>query len=692
MKYTFTLIVVIIHVNIFSQTVSLEWVKTFGALSSSSDVSGRKTFFDLQGNLFVMGEFSNTVDFDPSLNVFNLVSNGDKDIYIQKLDSNGNFLWAKSFGGIGIESIADAAIDSLGNLIVVGNFSNTVDFNPGIGVAARTSNGQIDFYVLKLDNMGNYLWAHSFGSANVDVVRKLCLSNTNDIIVGGYFHNTVDFDPGTSIYNQTAISYDIYLLKLDASGNFIWVKTLEGSNSANGDLRGLTSDMNQNFYLGGTFKDTVDFDPDIALNLQSSLVSGAYSFFILKLNSSGQFEWVRITNIPSCNTMATDDFGHLFIGGTFFGTVDFDPSPNVYNAYSAGYAAYALKLDTSGNFKWMKKVGGMNGPIKVDVIYDIKCNDDGDISLCGQFAGLEDFDPNAGVYMLGPGSLFNSYDAFYMQLDSIGNFIWAAAIGDSMTEAAANCLANTPQGKIYVVGQFDGSTDFDHNAGVQTISSGGGYHAYILKLKSCMSNGSIDIIDTCSSITWIDGNIYSASNFSAKDTFINSNGCDSIVTLNLTITALDTNIVVNSNTLVSNATGVAYQWLNCDPLFQTIVGATNQSYQPNSNGSFAVIISNGNCIDTSACISYLVSSILNEKETNLYIKPNPTKDKISIFLAELEDEILIEVFNLEGRMVQNEKLHFVKEVKINLDHYSNGLYLIKLKTNKWQQILKVTKE
>lgn len=102
MKCFFTILLLFIQCNIFSQTVSLEWVKTFGADSIISDVSGNKTLIDLQGNLFVIGEFSNTVDFNPSLNVFNLTSNGAKDIYIQKLDSNGNFLWAKYFGGLGI--------------------------------------------------------------------------------------------------------------------------------------------------------------------------------------------------------------------------------------------------------------------------------------------------------------------------------------------------------------------------------------------------------------------------------------------------------------------------------------------------------------------------------------------------------------------------------------------------------------
>lgn len=691
MKIIFTLILILFQLNIFSQTVSLEWVRTFGAVSAISGVYGSRTLVDLQGNVFVIGEFSNTADFDPSLNVFNLVSNGDKDIYIQKLDSNGNFLWAKHVGGIGSETIADAALDSLGNLILVGNFSNSVDFNPGLGTNIKTSNGQKDFFILKLNGAGNYLWVNSFGSADVDVVRKLLIDSANNIVLGGYFHNTIDFDPSISIYNRTAISYDIYLLKLDTSGNFVWVRTLEGSTTANGDLRGLTSDMNQNIYIGGTFQDTVDFDPGVAINFQVSLDSNAYSFFILKLNSSGQFVWVRITNIPSCNTMSSDNFGHIFLGGTFFDTIDFDPGPNIFNVYSSSYAAYALKLDTNGNFKWVKKMGGMYVPGKVDIIFDIKCNIQGDISLCGAFAGLEDFDPNAGVYLLGPGSLYGSSDALYMQLDSAGNFKWAAAIGDYLTEAVANCLALTPQGKIYVVGSFNGTTDFDHNTGVQTISSNGGYDTYILKLKSCLPNSSVDIIDTCTAITWIDGNVYTLSNFIAQDTLSNSNGCDSIVTLNLTITPLDTSVVLNSNVLSSNATGVVYQWVNCTPFFQPIVGATNQSYQPTINGSYAVITSNGNCIDTSNCLPFIFSSLDHKNLSIVSVYPNPSMDKISLLLAEMEDELLIELMNVEGEIMQTKKLHFTKEATLSLENFSKGLYLIKLKTNKWQQVLKVSK-
>ena len=692
MKYSFTLLLLLLQFNIFSQTVSLEWVNTFGSASNLSEVSGNKTLIDLQGNLFVIGEFSNTVDFDPNLNVFNLTSNGSRDIYIQKLDSNGNFLWAKYIGGLGKETFADAALDNLGNLVIVGNFNQSVDFNPGLGVNFKTTIGALDFFVLKLDNNGNYAWAHSFGSALTDVVRKLCLNSSNDIILGGYFHNTIDFDPGISFFHRTAIAYDIYLLKLNTQGNFIWVKTLEGSPISNGDLNGLAIDVNQNIYMGGTFKDIIDFDPGIQYNAQSSLAPNAYSFFILKLNDSGQFQWVRITNIPSCRTMASDNFGNIFIGGVFSGTVDFDPGPNIYNVSTIGAAAYVLKLGTNGNFIWIKKMGGVNGPLVIDAVNDVKCNAQGDVSLCGIFAGLEDFDPNAGNYLLGPGSLSTRMNAFYMQLDNNGNFKWAAAIGDYFAQADAQCLAQANHEKMYIVGSFHGTTDFDHNSGVQIISSNGGYRAYLIKLKPCTSNSSIDVINSCSPITWIDGITYTTSNFSAKDTLSNANGCDSIVTLNLTLTALDTSIQVNNNMLFSNATGVTYQWVECiNNNFLQIAGATNQTYIPVTSSLYAVIVSNGTCADTSICLPFVITALDVNNKIQLSLNPNPTNDKISILLPDFEDVVIVEVISIEGAIIQTKISRLEKEITISLLNNNNGICFVKVKSTKWQKVFKVVK-
>src|SRR5690606_28763621 len=101
-----------------------------------------------------------TVDFDPGIGVFNLTSNGSSDVFIQKLDVSGNFLWAKSFGG-GPSSSAAAfsiTIDNNGNIYTTGRFWATVDFDPGVGVYNLTSNGRHDIFIQKLDVNGDFLW------------------------------------------------------------------------------------------------------------------------------------------------------------------------------------------------------------------------------------------------------------------------------------------------------------------------------------------------------------------------------------------------------------------------------------------------------------------------------------------------------------------------------------------------------
>src|SRR5690606_34788005 len=109
-----------------------------------------------------------TVDFNPGLEVFNLTSNGLQDIFIQKLDQNGNFIWAKQIGGSGIDEARSIAIDGEGYIYVTGHFSETVDFNPGVGEYNITSNGNTDIFIEKLDLDGNFVWAKRMGGTSED--------------------------------------------------------------------------------------------------------------------------------------------------------------------------------------------------------------------------------------------------------------------------------------------------------------------------------------------------------------------------------------------------------------------------------------------------------------------------------------------------------------------------------------------
>ncbi|MCH7908562.1 MAG: hypothetical protein IIB38_02975, partial [Candidatus Hydrogenedentes bacterium] len=123
---------------------------------------------DASGNVYTTGSFEGTVDFDPGASVFDLTSMGGLDVFISKLDASGNFLWAKAMGGTGTDKALGIAVDDSGKVYTTGSFEGTVDFDPGASVFDLTSTGGLDLFVSKLDASGNFLWATALGGAGDD--------------------------------------------------------------------------------------------------------------------------------------------------------------------------------------------------------------------------------------------------------------------------------------------------------------------------------------------------------------------------------------------------------------------------------------------------------------------------------------------------------------------------------------------
>ncbi|MGJ8660980.1 MAG: VPS10 domain-containing protein [Bacteroidota bacterium] len=140
-----------------------------------------------------------------------------------------------------------------------------------------------------------------------------------------------------------------------------------------------------------------------------------------------------------------------------------------------------------------------------------------------------------------------------------------------------------------------------------------------------------DVQTACGSYSWIDGNIYSSSNNTATWTLTNAEGCDSLVTLNLTINSVDASATLGAlnNTMTAAASGANYQWLDCDNNYSPINGATNQSYTATANGNYAVIVTQNGCTDTSTCMTVAhvgIDALLGSKPIILY--PNPISEGI----------------------------------------------------------------
>lgn len=195
---------------------------------------------------------------------------------------------------------------------------------------------------------------------------------------------------------------------------------------------------------------------------------------------------------------------------------------------------------------------------------------------------------------------------------------------------------------------------------------------------SCSPTFSNIIVSACGSYTSPSGNIKSSS-IIFNDTISNVSGCDSVITIDLTITPLpNTNVVLNSNTLTADLFADAYQWVDCDNSLAHISNENNQSFSPQQSGNFAVIITNNGCTDTSECQAISISTAgLSELNMTSRIYPNPSTGIISIDYGN---------FNVQEVFIYNQMGQLVRELPAesithNLSNLANGIYFIHLQND-----------
>lgn len=365
------------------------WAKQMGGLDRDY---GWDLTVDQQGNIYTTGSFSGTVDFNPGVDSFKLTSSGNSDIFISKLDSSGNFVWAIGYGYLGNDRGFTLEADDSGNLVVAGVFLGTADFDPGAGTRLLTSAGGTDVFICKLTSAGKLIWAQRFGGTFDDHCNSLAVDRSGRVHTTGWFGGTADFDPGPGVFTLTGSgSADAYVSALNSAGQFLWAKQIGGASHDLG--RSVTVDTFNNVYVAGGFRGTVDFDPG---NGVFNLVSIGMSFeetFLLKLNRQGDFVWAKHFSgdqTVEVKSVVTDLAGNAYMAGLFSATADFDPDTSTYNMTSLGYSdAFFVKLNSSGKFKWAMQLEGDASKQANDVFVDAKSN----VYGTGYTSGKSDFDP-----------------------------------------------------------------------------------------------------------------------------------------------------------------------------------------------------------------------------------------------------------------------------------------------------------
>jgi len=474
---------------VHAQNTQLEWVKTFGNSSSSQMEVPEAIDIDASGNIYTIGEFFNTVDFDPGSGVLNLTSVGDSDNYIQKLDASGNLLWAKSFGNGVSDPIVDFKIDQNGDLILYGVFRHVLDLDPGTGVnivGDASQNTSVHSYLIKLDANGNYIWGKALLASNVNsrlFAGAITLDNANNIYVAGSFKGTIDFDPSTGLQEETShytgSSYvkNSFLVKLDAAGNFNWVKTIIDDNT-NSIVK--ITNHNNDLILLGIFKGVIDVDFSGATYNITEQWSGNDAF-IMKTDLDGSFSWAKIfggdLSFITPNHLSIDSLGNILIGGEFNGVnLDVDPGPGEYILpYNASDDSFVIKWNQLGDFVWATSFGGTS----FDRIKAISLDDENNLYSVGYFYDTVDFDGGTGTDMFTANSFGNM---FVNKLNANGSYAWTSVISGTDTTFGLSIKIDSNK-NLFITGGFDGTADFDATAGVTNITTNGGRDAFVLKLS-----------------------------------------------------------------------------------------------------------------------------------------------------------------------------------------------------------------
>jgi hypothetical protein len=433
---------------------------------------------DPTGNVYTVGYFSGTADFDPGLGVRTLRANGERSAFVSKLDSAGQLLWARRFGGTTpsepgtpISPVSadaqDVAVDSVGNVYVVGHFNGLIDFDPGSTVRTYRSQGGaaggVDAFVAKLDPSGGFLWATRLGGVGDDAINGIAVDGADNVYVVGRFQYVVDF--GDGVHTAIGDTSDAFVSKLDAHGNVLWARAMGGPGA---DLAwDVAVDAQSNVYSVGYFELVGDFDPaPLHVALLGPLPANLGYSYVSKLDALGRFVWAQSGASAAfyrSGGIAVDGAANVYVGADFFGSSDFNPGPGV-SKLDAGHSAgvFVWKLTSSGTFAWARQLGRR---FTEEQLSGLAVDEAGHVYSIGWFYDNgrgDDFDPGPGVFELHE----SNGGGFISVLDSAGNFLWAGQIAAGLDAVVADATT----GSAYV-GSFGGRTDFDPGPGVAELES-----------------------------------------------------------------------------------------------------------------------------------------------------------------------------------------------------------------------------
>ncbi len=426
---------------------------------------------DGDGGVITVGTFNLTADLDPGAGITEVTSNGSSDIFIQKLDASGAFVWGLSLGAGGADLALGVATDDDDNIVVTGRVNGIIDLDPTAGVDLDTTAGtSFDVFVIKLTGSGGYLWGRLFGGISNDAGNSIAVDGSGNIITVGYIGNTSDLDPGPGVSNAGGNGMqDAFVQKMDADGNFLWGRSIGGT--ANDIAHGLAVDADNAILVTGEFRNTIDLDP--GPGVVSRLSNGADDIFVFKLDAAGELQWghaIGGTGSERARALAVGPDGGPVVTGRVTSVADFDPGPAVFSLPGSNFEqAFVLKLTGAGEFAWAFLLASfLNEGLGVDV--DLLNN----IYVTGFFGSTMDIDPGPGTTNI---TSNGGGDMFLLSYDAQGELLWGTGLGGAQSDIS-HAVAITPVSNILIAGEFRQTVDMEPGAGTTLMTNAGGQDAF----------------------------------------------------------------------------------------------------------------------------------------------------------------------------------------------------------------------
>lgn len=580
---------------------------------------------DAIGNMYTAGYFSDSMIFDSLGFNFSLKSAGLYDAFVMKTDSNGNLVWAKQLGGKRNDVAYSLSLTPQNEVVIAGHFNDTMYFNQD-PTKYMVSRGDFDAYVAKLTSDGDLIWMKRFGGKGQDQAHCVKVNSVGDIYTTGIFIDSADFRPSNQA--EWLVSNGVsngYVLKLNSQGNLVWVNHLASNNTLYS--RTLALDNNDDLFVGGYFSVEADFDRAINTNITKTSKT---SFYLLKLNPLGQFEWVThctTSEYGSITDIALSDKNEIYTTGTFYGTMRLKTSDGKN-----------LKLTNESEVSFISKYNYNGEPVWVNVLYSgsrntayaIAAGNNSNVYVCGYSNSSTDFDPSENEHFY-PGSHFL---ASYTEQ---GKIAWVTAFVANPSYAFD--IIQKLNGQLMIVGSYQ-------------------YKMYTMPFPNKLVFGRNDF------------------NTTFFQTFSDCGIVPTVIQYKDTLSTIE----------LKDAT---YKWLYCNSNPEIL--DSNYYFIPNLNietDKFRVLIEQNGCEVYSSCIQFVeTASVANKTTETIQVYPNPTTNYIHLALP--KKAVSISLYNSFGVEVWSSP-DLVE--KIDVSSYPSGAYVLQINSKTKSYYFKIIRQ